>query len=153
MVSSDAASFHRESLAYEPDIFGADIRQRLETGAAYTSSEYSNARRSQAVLRRKFTQFFSEYDLLLTAATPIAAPPLEGPDAVQQAATLTRFTAPFNFTGLPAISLPCGVTDQGLPIGLQLITRPWGEVSLLRAAQAFEGATGWHLNRPEIPVA
>ena len=153
MVTSDAAAFHRERLAEEPEKFGADIRQRLETGAAYTSSEYSNARRSQAVLRRKFTQFFSEYDLLLTAATPIAAPPLEGPDAVKQAATLTRFTAPFNFTGLPAISLPCGVTDQGLPIGLQLITRPWGEVSLLRAAQAFEGATGWHLNRPDIPVA
>lgn len=153
MVTSDAAAFHRERLAEEPANFGADIRQRLETGAAYTSGEYSIARRSQAVLRRKFTQFFSKYDLLLTAATPIAAPLLEGPDAVQQAATLTRFTAPFNFTGLPAISLPCGVTDQGLPIGLQLITRPWGEVSLLRAAQAFEGATEWHLNRPEIPFA
>ncbi len=101
-------------------------------------------------MRRKFEQFFSEYDLLLTATTPIAAPLIEGPDAVKQAATLTRFTAPFNFTGLPAISIPCGFTDQGLPIGLQLITRPWGEVALLRAAQAYESATDWHLNHPEI---
>jgi aspartyl-tRNA(Asn)/glutamyl-tRNA(Gln) amidotransferase subunit A len=150
MVTSDAAAFHQKRLGELPENFGEDIRQRLETGAAFTSSEYSVARRSQAVLRRKFAEFFKEYDLLLTATTPIAAPPLEGPDAVQQAATLTRFTAPFNFTGLPAISLPCGLTEQGLPIGLQLITRPWGEVALLRAAQAYESATEWHLKHPEI---
>jgi aspartyl-tRNA(Asn)/glutamyl-tRNA(Gln) amidotransferase subunit A len=150
MVTSDAAAFHRDRLREEPAKFGADIRQRLETGAAYTSSEYSTARRSQAVLRRKFTQFFSEYDLLLTATTPITAPPLEGPDAVQQAATLTRFTAPFNFTGLPAISVPCGFSNQELPVGLQIITRPWGEVALLRAAQAYESATEWHLKHPII---
>jgi aspartyl-tRNA(Asn)/glutamyl-tRNA(Gln) amidotransferase subunit A len=150
MVTSDAAAFHQERLNEQPEKFGADVRQRLEIGAAYTSSEYSLARRSQVILRRKFEQFFSEYDLLLTATTPIAAPLIEGPDAVKQAATLTRFTAPFNFTGLPAISIPCGFTDQGLPIGLQLITRPWGEVALLRAAQAYESATDWHLNHPEI---
>ena len=150
MVTSDAAAFHQPRLNEQPEKFGADIRQRLETGAAYTSTEYSLARRNQVILRRKFEQFFSEYDLLLTATTPIAAPLIEGPDAVKQAATLTRFTAPFNFTGLPAISLPCGFTDQGLPIGLQIITRPWGEVSLLRAAQAYESATEWHSKRPEI---
>jgi aspartyl-tRNA(Asn)/glutamyl-tRNA(Gln) amidotransferase subunit A len=150
MVTSDAAAFHQERLREQPDKFGADVRQRLETGAAYTSSEYSLARRSQVILRHKFEQFFSEYDLLLTATTPIAAPLIEGPDAVKQAATLTRYTAPFNFTGLPAISLPCGFTDQGLPIGLQLVTRPWGEAALLRAAQAYESATEWHLKRPDI---
>jgi Asp-tRNA(Asn)/Glu-tRNA(Gln) amidotransferase A subunit family amidase len=102
------------------------------------------------ILRHKFEQFLRKYDLLLTATTPITAPLLEGPDAVKQAARLTRFTAPFNFTGLPAISIPCGYTDQGLPIGLQIITRAWGEVSLLRAAQAYESATDWHLRHPTI---
>ena len=150
MVTSDAAAFHRERLAEQADKFGTDVRQRLETGAAYTSSEYILARRSQVELRRRFSDFFREYDLLLTAATPIAAPPLEGPDAVQQAATLTRFTAPFNFTGLPAISLPCGFTEDGLPIGLQMVARPWGEVSLLRAAQAYESATEWHMKHPDV---
>jgi aspartyl-tRNA(Asn)/glutamyl-tRNA(Gln) amidotransferase subunit A len=122
----------------------------MEMGAAYTSGEYSLARRNQAVLRRKFEQFFNEYDLLLTATTPITAPLLEGPDAVEQALTLTRFTAPFNFSGFPAISLPCGFTDQGLPIGLQIVTRPWGEAALLRAAQAYESATEWHQRRPNL---
>jgi aspartyl-tRNA(Asn)/glutamyl-tRNA(Gln) amidotransferase subunit A len=150
MVTSDAAAFHQERLKKNPEKFGADVRQRLETGAAYTSSEYILARRTQSVFRQKFDQFFDDYDLLLTATTPIAAPPLEGPDAIEQAATLTRFTSPFNLTGLPAISLPCGFTSQGLPIGLQIVTRSWGEAALLRAAHAYEGVTKWHHRRPEI---
>ena len=150
MVTSDAAAYHQDRLEQHPDGFGADVRKRLESGASRTSSEYSHARRNQVLLRRKFEQFFGEYDLLLTATTPIAAPPLLGPDAVQQAARLTRFTAPFNFTGLPAISLPCGFSAQELPLGLQIITRPWGEAALLRAAQAYESATEWHQIRPEI---
>jgi len=150
MVTSDAAAFHQERLTDLPEKFGEDVRQRLEIGAAYTSSEYSLARRNQTVLRRKFEQFFNEYDLLLTATTPIAAPLLDGPDAVEQARTLTRFTAPFNFSGFPAISLPCGFTDQGLPIGLQIVTRLWGEAALLRAAQAYESATEWHQRRPNL---
>jgi aspartyl-tRNA(Asn)/glutamyl-tRNA(Gln) amidotransferase subunit A len=150
MVTSDAAAFHQERLTDFPEKFGEDVRQRLESGAANTSSKYILARRNQRVLRRKFEQFFNEYDLLLTATTPIAAPLLEGPDAVEQANTLTRFTAPFNFSGLPAISLPCGFTDQGLPIGLQIITRPWGEAASLRAAQAYESATEWYQRRPSF---
>ena len=150
MTTSDAAAYHQERFENQAEKFGADVRQRLETGAAYTSSEYSLARRNQVILRHKFEQFFRKYDLLLTATTPITAPLLEGPDAVKQAARLTRFTAPFNFTGLPAISIPCGYTDQGLPIGLQIITRAWGEVSLLRAAQAYESVTDWHLRHPTI---
>jgi aspartyl-tRNA(Asn)/glutamyl-tRNA(Gln) amidotransferase subunit A len=150
MTTSDAAAFHRERRKEQPEKFGADVRQRLESGAAVTSSEYSLARRNQTVLRRKFEQFFDEYDLLLIPTTPIAAPFLEGPDAVEQARTLTRFTSPFNLTGLPAISLPCGFTAQGLPVGLQIVTRPWGEAALLRAAQAFESATDWHKRRPHL---
>ncbi|UCD97663.1 MAG: amidase [Chloroflexota bacterium] len=150
MVTSDAAAFHQERLAKQPEHFGEDVHKRLAAGAAYTSSEYSQARRNQSLLRRRFEHFFGKYDLLLTPTTPLTAPLLEGPDAVEQAATLTRFTAPFNFSGLPAISLPCGFNSQGMPIGMQLITRSWGEAALLRAAQAYESATDWHLRRPEL---
>jgi aspartyl-tRNA(Asn)/glutamyl-tRNA(Gln) amidotransferase subunit A len=150
LVTSDAAAFHKERRAEQPEMFGDDIRQRLEAGAAYTSSEYSLARRNQSVSRRKFENFFNDYDLLLTPTTPITAPYLAGPDAVEQAAKLTRFTAPFNLTGLPAISIPCGFTFQGLPVGLQIVTRPWGEAALLRAAYAFERANDWHKRRPDL---
>jgi aspartyl-tRNA(Asn)/glutamyl-tRNA(Gln) amidotransferase subunit A len=150
MVLSDAAAFHRERLAERPQDFGADILQRLSTGAAYTAVDYSLARRTQAALRRQFERFFEDYDILLMPTTPVPAPPIEGPDAVEQARLLTRFTAPFNITGLPAISVPCGFTAAGLPIGLQLITRPWAEAALLRAAFAYEQATKWHVRRPGI---
>ena len=150
MVTSDAAAFHRQRLESQPQGFGHDVLQRLRFGAAYTSSEYIQARRSQTVLRRQFEQFFESYDVLLTPATPVAAPLIAGPDAVEQARLLTRFTAPFNLTGLPALSLPCGFTSQGLPIGLQIVARPWAEAALLRAAQAYEQATPWHSRTPEL---
>jgi len=63
---------------------------------------------------------------------------------------LTRFTAPFNLTGLPALSLPCGFSSDGLPIGLQIVGRPWAEAAVLRAGQAYEQATEWHLRRPDL---
>jgi aspartyl-tRNA(Asn)/glutamyl-tRNA(Gln) amidotransferase subunit A len=150
MVTSDAAAFHQERLESRPEDFGADVLQRLRSGAAFTSSEYIQARRTQTVLRRQFEQFYDAFDLLLTPTTPVSAPPIEGPDAVEQARTLTRFTSPFNLTGLPAISLPCGFTESGLPIGLQIVGPPWSEAAVLRAAHAFEQATEWHLRKPEL---
>ena len=150
MTTSDAAAYHHQRLAERPEDFGADVLQRLRTGAAYTSTEYILARRKQTELRRRFEQFFADFDILLTPTTPIPAPPLEGPDAVEQARRLTRFTAPFNLTGLPALSLPCGFTAEGLPVGLQIVSRPWAEAQVLRAGFAYEQATEWHLNQPDL---
>jgi len=150
MTTADGAAYHRERLAEHPDWFGTDVRQRLEIGAAYTSSEYSLARRKQVEARRRFELLFESYDLLLLPTTPIPAPTFEGRDAVEEAKRLTRFTAPFNLTGLPAISLPCGFTKQGLPIGMQLVTKHWAEANLLTAAHAYEQATEWHTRVPEL---
>jgi aspartyl-tRNA(Asn)/glutamyl-tRNA(Gln) amidotransferase subunit A len=149
MTPADAAAFHHEHLLSRPQDFGADVLQRLKTGAAYTSTEYILARRTQTLMKHQFVKFFESCDILLAPATPVAAPPIEGPDAVEQARLLTRFTAPFNLTGLPALSLPCGFTAGGLPVGLQIISRPWAEDTVLRAAYAFEQATDWHLRNPE----
>jgi len=153
MVQADAAAVHRERLEVQPERFGADVRQRLEAGLALPSSEYVRARRLQAELRRKAELFFESYDALLLPSTPVPALPIEGiEDSASQAPTLTRFTAPFNLTGLPALSLPCGFNAQGLPIGLQLVCGPWQEARLLRAGQAYESATDWNQRRPEIAV-
>jgi aspartyl-tRNA(Asn)/glutamyl-tRNA(Gln) amidotransferase subunit A len=150
MTTSDGAAFHRERLETQPELFGEDIRQRLQTGAAYTSTEYALARRTQTLLRRQFAGFFENYDVLLTPTTPIAAPPIEGPNAVEQARLLTRFTAPFNLTGLPALSIPCGFTPAGMPVGLQIVSRPWAEATILRTGYAYEQATSWYERRPAL---
>ncbi len=153
MVQADAAAYHRQRLAEHPDWFGEDVRQRLQTGAAYTSTEYALARRTQVEMRRKLEHFFADYDILLTPTTSIPAPPVEGTDAVEQARRLTRFTAPFNLTGLPALSLPCGFTSGGLPIGLQIFGRAWGEARVLQAGHSYEQATEWHTRHPVLCVA
>ncbi len=149
IVQSEAAAFHSDRLAIQPEDFGEDVLQRLESGAAYTSFETILARGAQPVLRRQFERFFEGFDILLTPTTPIPAP-LRGGDAIARARMLTRFTAPFNLTGLPALSLPCGFSKSGLPIGLQLISRPWAEAKVLRAGFAYEQATQWHLRQPVL---
>ncbi|HLF75400.1 MAG TPA: amidase family protein, partial [Anaerolineales bacterium] len=89
-------------------------------------------------------------DYLIAPTTSIAAPTVEGHDAVEQAARLTRFTAPLNLTGLPALSVPCGFTKEGLPIGLQIVSRAWGDMKVLNAGHAYQQVTEWHTRRPEL---
>ncbi len=150
MVPADGAAFHRERLAENPLGFGEDVRERLQAGAALTSAEYSLARRTQVEMRRRMEIFFDKYDLLLTPTTPVPALLIEGNDALEQARRLTRFTAPFNLTGLPALSVPCGFTPGKLPIGLQLVAGAWNEAKVLRAGWAFEQATEWHVRKPVL---
>jgi aspartyl-tRNA(Asn)/glutamyl-tRNA(Gln) amidotransferase subunit A len=95
-------------------------------------------------------EMFQKYDLLILPTTPITAPVIEGTDAIEQARRLTRFTAPFNLTGLPALSLPCGFDSRGLPIGLQLVSGPWKERTILDAGHAYECLTDWHRKFPPI---
>jgi aspartyl-tRNA(Asn)/glutamyl-tRNA(Gln) amidotransferase subunit A len=150
MTQSDGAAIHRDRLKEHPEMFGEDIRRRLEDGAKTTSTDYILARRTQTEVRKRCELFFESYDLLLTPTTPIAAPTVEGHDAVEQAGRLTRFTAPFNLAGLPALSIPCGFTNEGLPIGLQIISRAWADAKVLNAGHAFEQKTDWHTRFPEI---
>ncbi len=150
MTQADGAAFHRERMQEHPDWFGADVRQRLETGAAFTSSEYSLARRTQAEVKRRCEMLFDQYDVLLLPTTPIPAPTLEGENAVERARQLTRFTAPFNLTGIPALTIPCGFTKSGLPIGLQIVSRAWNEAGVLRTGYAFQQATEWHNQKPVL---
>ncbi len=137
MTPADGAAFHRERLAEHPEGFGADVRQRLEAGRAFTSTEYILARKTQSEMKHRLGKFFQQYDVLLLPSTPITAPLVDGNDAVEQARRLTRFTAPFNLTGLPAISVPCGFS-AGLPIGLQIVGGAWREAAVLRAARSYE---------------
>jgi len=140
MVIADAAAFHRERLAEHPDWFGSDVRERLERGLALPSSEYILARRVQSEMKRYFALFFDQFDVLLLPTTASVAAPIDGLDSAAYAPRLTRFTAPFNLTGLPALTVPFGLSGDGLPIGLQLVGPAWSEQVVLQAGQALEQA-------------
>jgi aspartyl-tRNA(Asn)/glutamyl-tRNA(Gln) amidotransferase subunit A len=150
MTPADGAAYHKQRLAEHPDWFGADVRLRLEAGRDMTSTEYVMTRRTQSEMKHHLGQFFEKYDLLLLPSTPIPAPLIEGNDALEQARRLTRFTSPFNLTGLPALSVPCGFTKSGLPIGLQIVSRAWNEAGVLRAGRAYERETEWGTHHPQI---
>ena len=142
MTTADAATFHRERMEHSPGDFGEDVLARLRRGAAHGATDYADARRRQTILRHAFSSWFVEhggsFDAVILPTTPCAAPRIDGLDAVAMAPVLTRLTAPFNFTGLPAMSIPCGVSSEGLPIGLQIVGAPWAERRVLRVGRAYE---------------
>jgi len=143
VTQADAAAVHRLRLIEHPDWFGDDVRHRLEAGRDLPAADYILARHTQADIKRRLASFFETFAILLLPTTPNTAPVIEGDDSVAQARRLTRFTAPFNLAGLPAVSIPCGTDGRGLPIGLQMIAGAWHEAGLLRAARAYENVSGW----------
>jgi aspartyl-tRNA(Asn)/glutamyl-tRNA(Gln) amidotransferase subunit A len=137
-------------MAEHPDAIGPEVLPRFRAGAEITGTEYALARRTQAEWTRALTRLFETVDLLALPATPVPALPLADSDALKAAALLTRFTRVFNLAGVPALSLPCGFTSLGLPIGLQIVGPAWAEARVLRLAGAYEAATEWHTRRPAL---
>lgn len=149
----EAFAYHRQRLRERPEEFGEDVRTRLQAGASMSGSDYALARRTQVEWQRRLARLFEEVDVLATPTTPIPAPRIEesaASGAVSAAFHLARLTRLFNLAGVPALSLPCGFTQSGLPIGLQLISRAWSEAGLLRVAYACEQATPWHTRLPAL---
>ena len=148
MLLADAAAFHQARLAERADGFGPDVRTRLRIGALVSGSQYALARQEQRRWQRQLTQTFERYDLLLAPTCGIPAPLIEESEGVETTRLLTRFTYPFSLAQLPVLSVPCGFTQGPLPVGMQLIAPAWAEAAILRAAQAYQQATDWHLRRP-----
>jgi len=126
--------------------------RRIRTGEAVSAGEYIRRRRELEEARRSIRAVFANVDVLVTPTTPMAAPAIAdlkaNPDELRPAELrLLRNTRPFNVWGLPAISVPCGFTASGLPIGMQIAGPHWREDLVLRVAQAYEQATAWHGRR------
>lgn len=142
VIGTEAYAYHRERVEREPERIGADVLARLHRGRANSGVEYAMARRARSEIRIAFDLTLASYDAIVMPTAVTTAPLRAGEDAVATAARLTSLTAPFNLTGLPAISVPCALAPDGLPVGLQLVGRRWGEARLLRVARAYEIARG-----------
>jgi aspartyl-tRNA(Asn)/glutamyl-tRNA(Gln) amidotransferase subunit A len=133
LIAMEAAAFHRPMLRERAGDYGEFARLRLLAAHAYAPGAYLRAQQARASVRAAFERALGTLDLLSTPTMPGAAPALGVPAP-------TRFTAPFNLLGWPAISVPLRGTASGLPLGLQLVGRPWEEATVLRAAQVVERA-------------
>jgi len=136
-----------------PELYQPETVRRILTGANLTEQQLERARVELEQSRRRMAKVFDVVDVIVTPTTPIPAPSIaelkQNPEQLRpREIVLLRNTRPFNVWGIPAISVPCGFTKAGLPIGLQ-IAGPWGRDDLvLQAAHAYEQATEWHQRRP-----
>jgi aspartyl-tRNA(Asn)/glutamyl-tRNA(Gln) amidotransferase subunit A len=136
--------------------FGPEVKRRIMLGtyalsAGYYDAYYGKAQAVRTLIRRDFEAAFREVDLIVTPVTPTPAFKLgEKIEDPLQMYLSDIYTISVNLAGNPAISVPCGFSQAGLPIGLQLIGRPFEEETLLRGAHAYEQATNWRARRPAI---
>ena len=152
LQSAESYAYHAENIAKSPELYQAETVRRIRSGEKVSATEYIQRRREMEEARRSVRAVFSAVDLLVTPTIPMPAPAIAelkaNPDALRPAELkLLRNTRPFNVWGLPAISILCGFTESGLPIGLQIAGPPWREDLVLRLAHAYEQATAWHKRR------
>jgi aspartyl-tRNA(Asn)/glutamyl-tRNA(Gln) amidotransferase subunit A len=149
ILTAEAYTYHEPTLRTHPEDIGFMLRNRLREGAFLTAADYSNAMRARTVLCERINAMLREVDLIVSPAAPQPAERFEEFDA-ELRFRYPSYTAAFNLTGLPAISVPCGFTSAGLPVGLQIAGRAFEEATVLRAAAAYERATEWHTRHPAL---
>jgi aspartyl-tRNA(Asn)/glutamyl-tRNA(Gln) amidotransferase subunit A len=136
--------------------FGPEVKRRIMLGtyalsAGYYNAYYQKAQQVRTLLRRDFDRAFADVDVIVTPTTPTPAFRIgEKADDPLQMYLSDIFTISVNLAGIPALSMPCGLTQAGLPVGLQLLGKPFDEATLLRAAYAYEQATEWHKKRAVV---
>ncbi len=149
----EASAYHQKTLRATPELYEDETRRDLELGALYLATDYLQGQRVRAQLRERWLAVMAEIDVLITPTVPVAAPPVppaptEGGGVVK--GTLLRNTYPFNLAGFPALSVPCGFTSAGLPIGLQIVGRPHEDLTVLRVGHYYQQASAWLMRRPPL---
>ena len=152
LLAVEPALNHRDWVRERLQEYGHDDRILLLTGSVLPAHYYYKAQRLRSLLREQVLAAFDQFDVLVMPTAGSAAQPVEDDPPVTSKATASRlpflFTRLFNLASCPAMSVPCGFDDRGLPVGLQIGGRPGSEETLLRVGHAYEQATEWHTKRP-----
>ena len=156
VVAAEAFAYHAAWMRTRAQDYQRDVRERLLVSAFVSGAHYVRAQQVRALVRADVDAALARHDVLLAPSTPIAATPLGEPQTTVAGArtdvraALLRFTRAFNFSGHPACSVPCGLSGDGMPLGMQIVGRPFDEVTVLRVADAWQHATDWHTRRPPL---
>ncbi|SJZ74876.1 aspartyl-tRNA(Asn)/glutamyl-tRNA(Gln) amidotransferase subunit A [Enhydrobacter aerosaccus] len=156
MVKCEAAAMHRPWLEKQPEAYANQVRTRMEAGFFIPATQYIDALRLRAHFVAEFLATMDGLDAVLLPAIPFPIPTIEetdveakgGPATLSMVGRFTGLTRPFNTLGVPALSVPCGFDSNGLPIGLQLVGRPFDEALLYRIGHAYQGVTDHHRRVP-----
>ena len=150
MIFSDACAYHAERLSERPEGFSKDVYDRMTNGWRYSAVDYARALRAREAWCRSLAELFERVDILVSPTTPADPPPVVDERTLLEAtADATRNTYAGGLGAIPGLSVPCGFSAAGLPVGLQLEAAWWREPLLLRAGVAYQSATEWHLARPD----
>jgi aspartyl-tRNA(Asn)/glutamyl-tRNA(Gln) amidotransferase subunit A len=147
IFSVEAYRYHRPWITKTPELYSPSIRAGIEAGAHVKADVYDRAMRDLAQARSDIKKVFNNVDLLVL---PTMADPPFNIQAGLRGNVSARNTLPFDIYGIPMISIPCGFTSAGLPIGLQIAGAPWAEPTVLALAHAYEQATDWHNRHPKL---
>jgi amidase len=152
VCAAEAAVAHERWFPSRADEYGPELRAFLEAGRSAPATTYAKAHEERLVFEARLAELFDEIDLILCPSLGVQLPPANPPiaDDPEALETVLRFTAPYDFSGSPTLSLPCGFSADGLPVSLQLVGRHLGEEALLRAGRALERATKWHRRHPAL---
>lgn len=156
IASPEAYAFHEHYLEKQGDLYGSDVRGRIESGRLLLSVDYVRAQRARSIMKDECKAAFKSADVIVTPTLPIPPPRIDrllqpwGSEPETAQASLTRFTRPFNLTGVPTISIPCGFTAENLPIGIQIAGKAFDESMVLRVAHAYEQDAKWFERRPAM---
>jgi aspartyl-tRNA(Asn)/glutamyl-tRNA(Gln) amidotransferase subunit A len=153
LSSAESWAYHKPFVAHSPELYQPATLARIKSGENISAEDVFRARQELSAARQAIGKIFGDVDVLLTPTVPIPPPWIadlqKNPANLRPAELMMlRNTRPFNVWGIPAISVPCGFTKEGMPIGLQLAAAAWKEDVLLRAAHAYEQATRWRCSIP-----
>jgi aspartyl-tRNA(Asn)/glutamyl-tRNA(Gln) amidotransferase subunit A len=144
-------NIHRSNLQKKSEQFGRGCFRQLVAGAYLSGSDYFRALQARALISNAVAKAFEDIDVLVTPTTPQTAAPGKFPAVptdVKVARSGVAFLAPFNLTGSPAITVPCGFNRAHLPVGMQFVGRAYEDATILRCAHAYQSMTSWHTRRP-----
>ena len=153
----DVSGVHREGIDQRLKEYDYNIQLRLITGAILPAQAHQKAVRLRHMLRQQILDALEQVDVLVMPTSSIPASPLPEKAGVESKEAFMEmlggrrsFTAPFNLASVPALSINCGFTSEGLPVGLQIAGKPFDESMVFRVAHAYEQATDWHTRRPPV---
>ena len=149
IMLAEAFAYHERNLRTRPQDFGEMCRTWFRCGALFTAAEYVQAQRLRNVMKREFSQVLQNVDVIVSPTMPTAPPRFDESDPFSPARSIS-FVGAYNMTGMPALSVPCGFTPAGLPVGLQIAGKPFDEPTVLRVGYTYQQHARWFEKRPPV---